>query len=557
MKRIQQYCSVTDRLKQDPACKEEVLKLALQPKIHMTKRGMITGSAVAAALLALNIGIGGYLLAGNRAGDELLSAANEEVSVAEADVLPETTVTGTSLSAAAETVRLTASTAKATSAAAQSSTQKTTKTAAASQSTEKPAAGQTASAGTDTTVRTTAHTTAKTTAEPDAAFVPAEQNGEVIYRIIPTDRNYTDGTENEELNSCHAEYGETLTVKMTVENMPAAAAGNLRISCQGAEVLGVQKGAAYPDAAETLDISDSAFGGFTTQIDYHYRNSLPVQAADGTAVFYVTLKMPEFDNNIWIIPDNNYNLEMFFADADMNYPFRYGCYGLKICVGEGGKTFPPMPPFKEENDVSPDADDEAAFAEPFSPVHLYPAYYEDKPESIESADSTDRDFWFEVGNVQAHAGDKNVAVPVIVHGNTGFSSGGFLFPCDPALSLSPDPEFDPDKDSANKNVRAESTKLMKACLMSVTTPVSDPNFAFIGFASAKNTVSDGTAFILYYDVPEDAAAGSTYQIRMKVYNLEKHSDEAEDLQKPYYERIESQSIQNQAGYVSGGITIVP
>ena len=125
-------------------------------------------------------------------------------------------------------------------AAAQISTQKTTKTAAASQTAEKPAAGQTASAGTGTTVRLTAQTTAKTTAEPDAAFVPAEQNGEIIYRIIPTDRDYTDGTENEELNSCHAECGEILTVKMTVENTPAAAAGKFRISCDGAEVLSVQ-----------------------------------------------------------------------------------------------------------------------------------------------------------------------------------------------------------------------------------------------------------------------------------------------------------------------------
>ena len=542
MERIQQYCSVTDRLEQDPACKEEVLKMALQPKIHMTKRGMITGSAVAAALLALNIGIGGYLYAQNKAREELLSVANDELSVAEADDLPETTaaVTGTSLSAAAETVRLTATTVKATFAAAQISTQKTTKTAAASQTAEKPAAGQTASAGTDTTVRTTAHTTAKTTAEPDAAFVPAEQNGEIIYRIIPTDRDYTDGTENEELNSCHVECGEILTVKMTVENTPAAAAGKFWISCDGAEVLSVQKGSAYPDAAETLSMLPDSSTDIANQIDYRYRNSQPVQAPDGAAVFYATLKMPEHDSIVWIsdvAADSN-----IFADPTRIQSFSFRNYGLEICVGDGGEDALYL---AEDSDFVP-----------YYPVSRDGRLNKSKLDAVESTDSTDRDFWFEVGNVQAHAGDKNVAVPVIVHGNIGFSAGGFSFFCDSALSLSPDPEFDPTEDREEYNVRAESTKLMKG-MMTVTKGEDNPNCASIGFTIGNNMTSDGTILFLYYDVPEDAAAGSTYQIRMKVYNLEKYSDEAEDLKKSFYERETMEDIKNQAGYVSGGITIVP
>ena len=60
MKQIQQYCSAMDKIKHDPACKQEVLNMAQRNQIHMTKRsGKIAGTAIAAALLAANIG-GGY-----------------------------------------------------------------------------------------------------------------------------------------------------------------------------------------------------------------------------------------------------------------------------------------------------------------------------------------------------------------------------------------------------------------------------------------------------------------------------------------------------------------
>lgn len=62
MKQIQQYCSAMDKIKHDPACKQEVLNMAQRNQIHMTKRsGKVAGTAIAAALLAANIG-GGYLL---------------------------------------------------------------------------------------------------------------------------------------------------------------------------------------------------------------------------------------------------------------------------------------------------------------------------------------------------------------------------------------------------------------------------------------------------------------------------------------------------------------
>ena len=92
MKRIQQYCSAMDKLRHDPACKQEVLNMAQQKHIHVTKRsGKIAGTAIAAALLAANVG-GGYLLLHGRnqalnppAATEIeseieLSAATEEAA---------------------------------------------------------------------------------------------------------------------------------------------------------------------------------------------------------------------------------------------------------------------------------------------------------------------------------------------------------------------------------------------------------------------------------------------------------------------------------------------
>lgn len=94
-KKIQQYCSAVDKIKHDPACKQEVLNMAQQKNIHMTKRGgKIAGTAIAAALLAANVG-GGYLLLHGRNQQADLSAATsiaseiEDVSSAvDTEVMP-------------------------------------------------------------------------------------------------------------------------------------------------------------------------------------------------------------------------------------------------------------------------------------------------------------------------------------------------------------------------------------------------------------------------------------------------------------------------------------
>ena len=85
MKRIQQYCNVVNRIKHDPACREEVLHMATRKEIRVTKRGAAMGTAVAAALVALNIG-GGYLLLSRDQHPETSGVAMSDLAVQTDDI---------------------------------------------------------------------------------------------------------------------------------------------------------------------------------------------------------------------------------------------------------------------------------------------------------------------------------------------------------------------------------------------------------------------------------------------------------------------------------------
>ena len=79
MKKIQQYCKVTDRIEHDPACKEEVIAMAKRNEIRTggKRRGFAVGTAVAAALLAVNGGVGYLLYTGSRAQENSMVATGE------------------------------------------------------------------------------------------------------------------------------------------------------------------------------------------------------------------------------------------------------------------------------------------------------------------------------------------------------------------------------------------------------------------------------------------------------------------------------------------------
>lgn len=80
MKRIRQYCNVVNRMKHNPECRKEVLSMATRKKIRISRRGTAAGTAVAAALLALNIG-GGYLLLSDSAKPGNSMVATDELDV--------------------------------------------------------------------------------------------------------------------------------------------------------------------------------------------------------------------------------------------------------------------------------------------------------------------------------------------------------------------------------------------------------------------------------------------------------------------------------------------
>ncbi len=502
MKRIQQYCSVTDRLEQDPACKEEVLKMALQPKIHMTKRGMITGSAVAAALLALNIGIGGYLYAQNKAREELLSAANDELSVAEADDLPETTaaVTGTSLSAAAETVRLTATTAKTTSAAAQSSTQKTTKTAAVSQTAEKqtaekPAAGQTASAA-QNDAGTGTGTSAQTTS-------PAPKSSVIEYALVPADKPYeTTGGKS----VWHVKPGEQYNVRLTVQNDPGVSGFMVEYNISKNDLLSRTNLQHYEGSVHAYGQFD-AVNNDDQILVISGNGDGSTKAPDGAALAEFTLIAPSTPGTYEICP---------YSNRDSSY-----------VVNEDGTTtvLPSRASFAEKNgedcactvrgaEIIVDADETASSG------------YLVDPETLDGPT-----VYFEP--VTAHAGEKHVPVKLRVKGNDPFISGFLSFDYDPALQPLLFNRDTMDNTTASEDDRlgisVEGTLLENAPLLKSSVSIGSKmyvifnNYRSFGYDSdGLPTVfhngetqtdaviaEEGVLCTLYFDMPEECG---TYRI---------------------------------------------
>lgn len=80
MKKIQHYCNVADRMNPSPACKEEVITMTKRKNIHISRRGAAMGTAVAAVLLAVNIGVGYKLLAGKAPAAETSMVATSELA---------------------------------------------------------------------------------------------------------------------------------------------------------------------------------------------------------------------------------------------------------------------------------------------------------------------------------------------------------------------------------------------------------------------------------------------------------------------------------------------
>ena len=251
MNQMRHYCSATDKLRHDPACKEEIMTMARQEKIHFSKRGVLTGTAAAAVLLAVNIGVGTFLYSEHKA---LNSASNETAEVSDFDLqikeepLQTTTaavqtVTETTAAAAKEKTEKTVTTKKdtketgttttakkdgkqaaVTTAAGNSGSQNAATTAAPKATTAAPKT--TTAKRTTTTAKLTTTTARQTTAAPTTttAVQKPPVTDRLIYNLVPGGKTgWTPAYENDLANNVYrAQPGEEIRVDVTVKNDPGA-----------------------------------------------------------------------------------------------------------------------------------------------------------------------------------------------------------------------------------------------------------------------------------------------------------------------------------------------
>ena len=464
------------RFRQIPADQEEHhMEQTDEPRkkgIRMRKRGMITGSAVAAVLLALNIG-GGYLLSRSRAGDDLLSVTSEECVVSEAETLPETTVTVSGTELAATTVRAseqyTITTANATTAASERG----------SQTTEKPAAGQTAPSGTGTaenttakmtaktsantsektTAKTTADTTAKNTAKPVQTTTAPPETDTAEYMLIPADRPY-EVIDGEAV--CHAKPSEQIKMMLQVENGRGSTFFYVPFNISKFDYL--------PDP-NTMYCNIGGTG-----------NGMWLENCDDRILTFRGM-----ESEVSAVPFNG-----CLTDFKLLAPAKPGRYVLRECGAESDLARDPSDDSKVTGiTVIVDEEDLSAVTKTSFPV---------KPDTAEGLT------FFFMPTV-AHAGEKNVPVDVLIQGNGPFEAGELKILFDSALK--------PVTDAEQLVLRTEGTLLAHAPEISGTAQGGELEVTFNnrwkktdeGYESSDryNTVirGDGELFTLYFDMPEE------------------------------------------------------
>ena len=194
-KSIRQYCAVVDRMQPDPACKQAVLEKARRSGITFSRRGLITGSAVAAALLALNVGVGSFLLR-QSAADSLNASENENIIISMTDAPADAAVTTAAESSATQKQTAEADAGKKTT--AKNNIRRTTETTA-----QEP-------------TETAKQETAGTASEPEK-----QESNALCVALVPTDRPYESAAENKNAPLvCHAKPSEKIRVDLTLRNNP-------------------------------------------------------------------------------------------------------------------------------------------------------------------------------------------------------------------------------------------------------------------------------------------------------------------------------------------------
>ena len=346
--------------------------------IRMTKRGMIAGSAVAAVLLVLNIGLGGYLLSGSKHQDELLSTINEEIPVSEAETVPNTTAATGTETAAAKTAEVQSGTKKQreTETAAKTTVVQTAATAETTGKNPAKTAGKTTAV---TTVSPAAETTVQSTA-------PTPKSTAFEYAMVPADKPYETVSGKP---VCHVKPGEQIRLNLIVRNDKGAAFVHLSYSISKFNMLTV---------TENPDYSGYALA---------YRNVAVPGNDDRTVVF-------NGDNNDGtLLPDDT-----VLAAYTLIAPTEPGNYAIQ---GEESNLFDAA-----ENRISCQMSGVEIVVDADSSIPQDAAVWLANPASINSPAIC-------MEPVTAHAGQKNVPVNVRILGCDGFVAGHMMFGFDSAL----------------------------------------------------------------------------------------------------------------------------
>ena len=392
MKNIQQYCSVVDRMKPDPACKQAVMEKARRSGIALTRRGIFAGTAVAAALLALNIGLGSFLM--NKVTEESLTANSETIEVTEA--VPATT------SADSRAEQIVTSAAQSVMTAAAGTQEKTAP--------ERTVLTQTEPAVTEQTAQTTAQPK-QDPVQPAAEVHP--KDGQLSYMLIPADRPYTfAGYDAGEPIVCHALPGEQIKLQLKVWNDPGLTFFQVGYNVQTFDVrvegsIGGYQNNVMCCGEWNIEREKDRFLCFR---DLNIQKMREEPLPDGTVLSETTLIAPS--------KPGHYVIQK--AD-EKDYPSEASV--LSPSAGEQSPVHCEISGFE----VIVDEEDYASFGE---------AKWLIDPETVTDG------LMVSAETIVAHAGQKNVPVNVWVKGNRPFLDGSLVMYYDPALeSLIPDEDL--------------------------------------------------------------------------------------------------------------------
>ena len=496
------------RFRQIPAVQEDITMEQTDETrkkgIRMTKRGMITGSAVAAVLLVLNIGLGGYLLSGSKHQDELLSTINEEIPVSEVETVPNTTATtgtGTQLSSATVTALSTKTTAAKT-AAVQSGTKKQTGTETAAKTTAVQTAATAGTTGEPlaNTAGTTVSTAAKTTVQTTA---PIPKSTAFEYAMVPADKPY------ETISGkpvCHVKPGGQIKLNLIVQNDRGAASVHLSYNISKFNML---TATANPDySGRVIPYRNVAEPGNDDRtVVFNGINSDGTRLPDGTVLATYTLIAP-------------------------TEPGRYSIQGEESTLLDA-----------EENTISCQLSGTEIIVDTDSSIPQDAAVWLVDPETVSSPAVC-------MEPVTAHAGQKNVPVDVRIPGCSGFVSGHIMFGYDSALKPLMYECDTPTELTQNERdrlgIRTDGTLLEHApgvnaaVIAGKLINVSFNNYMCYDFdrlcyvyngetAEDVRISDDGILITMYFDMPEECGRYRIYAIQGNVDGAAPACAERQDI----------------------------